>query len=187
MALAGAVVAGLVLAGCAGPDLSPVPVPGEEPFVCHGVSGRAVELMFGAPVGDVTDSGSWGFPRDRLGGADAFGCNVDPEGRDDAALIIHFQPLAWGYWADTEENLLAYVQDRSGPRSIEASAPGWGYRWGEEDDVGAVWTCDDYALIVRAWGSLPEGRDRGEDVERLLVSMLPWACEGVEAPRRTGG
>lgn len=65
---------------------------------------------------------------------------------------------------------------------ITSTAPGSGHVKAREDGAIAWWVCGDTVVTVRPASVEINGRDLLEDSRNLLLSMLPWACDGVPAP-----
>ena len=180
IALVGTAMIGLVV-GCSSRDTeTPVPVTAQAPFVCAGVPSGGVELITGASDPVVTEEGRWGAD-DRN-----FYCTVTVEqsaGRFRGLTVIE-ERVATSIYGDAERarsELLA----TSGQR-IEADVEGVGVVYGStEGALTAVWACTDRVLWVEAQGVFDDSRDAQEDLSNLLRSMLPWTCDGQDAPART--
>lgn len=164
----------LVAACTSAPDAAPVPLDATGPFVCDGVPSTGVELILGGPVERESSSGRWADPR--------FGCIVHPTDGRASSVTVSYRDVSEGAeWGDTDEAVLRTLSAQGGATAFEADVPGAGYRYGDT----AGWVCSGRFLLVSALGETPPGRDWEQDVERLAVSLLPWACAGAEAPART--
>ncbi|WP_273653299.1 hypothetical protein [Cellulomonas fimi] len=164
---AGALALLALLAGCSTPDDSPVPTLAEAPWICPGVPQTGVELALGGPA-EVETTNSW---EPGLGHA-TFQCFA--ERGDDARLMVTYGGPGSG----------PSPQDvRTGRGAVPISADADGEGWAEhaEGSSVATWQCGDNILRVGLVGPV-DGRDGLTDVSNLLVSMLPWACEGEEVP-----
>lgn len=161
-----------LVAACTGPDLTKVPDVAEAPYACDGVPRAGVELLLGGEATVDRTRGAWGD--DGTG----FNCALS---RGDAVVLVDAEDTVSSPLGPTDADVLATMR-RAGGTAIEADAPGEGYVWGEKY---AGWVCDGRTLVVEAHRVDVEGRDLTADVTRLLESMLPWACEGEDAPPAT--
>lgn len=159
----------LALSGCTSPDLSPVPTTAEEPFACTGVPRGSAELLLGGAVDVESEYGAWGgdFGED-------FECTIE---RGDASVYVREEINGLG--EDQWEGF------KTGGDPIEADAPGKGVIRPGEDSAWAGWACGRRTLLLSVTGPAIDGRDVREDTEALLVSMLPWTCEGEAPPARS--
>lgn len=163
----------LLLAACTGPSTDPVPTTADGPWVCDGVPRAGVELLLGGD-GEVTSTGGeWGDD------VDGFSCIVEHPGG--GSVIVSEEPTAWERFnASEDENVLGVLSEQGGAEPIEADAPGAGYVY---DRPGAAWVCDGRLLFVSEGQDIDvDGRDVRDDLSNLLVSMLPWACDGASVP-----
>lgn len=182
----GASVAGvLLLGGCAaGADLTPVPTVAEEPFVCDGVQQAGAELILGGPVAAIHASGSWGVESGEWTGNKWFGCLIELEtGGDPNIQIDSVPPDGAGVWGTDPPTIRRSLSTQPDAHEIVADAPGDGFTFG---DGAAGWVCADSFTLVVLDDVEATGRDRTADARSLLISMLPWACGGADAPSAEG-
>lgn len=167
------VLAGAGLAaGCAGQSLDPVPIVAAGDFVCDGVPREGVELILGGPVTKIERRNRWDD--------ESFLCFVGGAG---AHVSISASPTMFATWGGgTDEGVLAEVNESEDavPFDVE-SAGGSGMRL----PTGALWVCDGRLVRVDLTGDLVGERDWSIDAANLLTSMLPWACNGEDAPLTT--
>lgn len=170
-AIAVVVGAGLV-SGCAGPSLDPVPTVASGEFVCDGVPRDGVELILGGPVGTIEPNNGW---EDEF-----FSCWIDGAG---ARVSVSASPTKFASWGGgTDEGVLARANQSSNAVTLEVeSAVGSGTRLHHR----ALWVCDGRLVRVDLSGALVGERDWSVDAANLLISMLPWACDGEEPPPAT--
>lgn len=170
-----ALLAAVVLVGCTPTAPDPVATHADAPYVCDGVPLAGVQSLLGEDV-TVQARGAWGA--DGIG----FGCTIDAVEEDGPALLVLERGRAGSFiggGADDEEEL-RQLGTQAAAEPIDADAPGGGVLFGPQEPT-AVWVCDGRELSVEllADGELAERRD---DVARLLISMLPWACGGEPVP-----
>jgi hypothetical protein len=163
----------LLVAGCASPDLSPVPTAAAAPYGCPGVPLAAAELITGEPLEVSVSSDAWGDE------TEPFLCSLVGE---HSLVQVEEMPVTASPFGPTDEKVLASMAASSGDEPLELDAPGSGYVWG---DVSAGWVCDGRSIVVSATGDTVEGRDRVADVTNLLQSVMPWACGDEDAPPAT--
>ncbi|MDC7120355.1 hypothetical protein OMK64_02265 [Cellulomonas fimi] len=162
----------LLLGACSTPDDSPVPTTAAAPWACPGVPQEGVDLILGGAAEDTETRNSW---EPGLGHA-TFGCLADRG--DDARLTVTYGGPGSGPTADSMKTMRGAV-----PITADATGEGWA---DQSDELNvAVWECGDNVLMVRFEGTV-EGRDSLTDATHLLVSMLPWACDGAEVPGLPG-
>ena len=166
----------LLMSGCSSPDLTPVPTIAAAPYACEGVPGESAELIAGEPLDPSGPHGTWGDD-DGL-----FACSLVGES---TLVQVEERSVTSSPWGRTTEDTLRAWESFSAGRPLDLDAPGSGYLWGSEEDFTAGWVCNERSLTVAASGDHVEGRDRAEDVTRMLTSMLPWACEGEDVPPAT--
>jgi hypothetical protein len=167
-ALVVTVVAAVVaLGGCSSPDTTAAPDVAEAPYACDGVPQRGVELALGGK-GEPEQTGSW------AGRGPAFSCivrNGDPGPR---VFVTYGDPSTF--------LSLEVAAEQQNAEPIEADVTGSGYVFGGSKPT-AMWVCDAHVLAVELLGEETEGRDGRADAENLLLSMLPWACDGADVPK----
>ena len=174
-----ALAAGLVVAGCSGPDATtPVPTEATDPYVCTGVPERSLELMLGGAVMSTREYGTWGLE------GRGFMCDIARVGDGRGVVLIEEWDVGTKQGIEPEQALEMFALERDAA-SITAEAPGAGYAIGDEESGSAKWVCGERMLVVSTSGVRDFGRDQRADAEALLVSMLPWACDGEEVPERT--
>lgn len=179
--VAAAAVVGVLaaLAGCTTGSTEPVPTLAEEPFVCDGVPLDGIRLMTGTDeIERESSGGTWGDVTDPVV------CNVRTA--DGSGLVtVSQEPLEWFGVGDAEA-YLEEVAGRQGAQRIEAEATGGGYAYPEgEETVSAQWACGEQRVALTVYRLAGGDRDPLTDVSRYLTSMLPWACDGADAPVRT--
>lgn len=171
----------LSLAGCGvGGSTTPVPLEAKAPFLCTGVPREGVELLSGARSLQVSEgTGGWGAEED------SFACFVRVSDADEGVISVTREPLDWHGSASAQE----YLEQFEGTAlwtPIDGEGPGAGYAAQETPgSATAQWICGDDRVIVNAFMLAGGDRDPVEDVGRLMLSMLPWACGEAEAPERT--
>jgi len=165
----------VVLAGCTSPDTSPVPTTAESPYVCDGVPLEGAELTLAGEASVDTQSGSWSSDGPNRPN---FLCILSGSG--DRSLQIDV--VESGRIAPTDEKALEVIEKTNDAEPIEADGPGAGYVTKPGAGTVAHWVCDGRYIKVSFDGDAVKGRDGNQDVENLLVSMLPWACGGDEVP-----
>ena len=174
------VLSSLVLAGCVGGvDGTPVPTTAAEPFLCTGVPREGVELLSGVSDLRVSEgAGAWDDS------AWSFACFVSTAD-DDGVVSVDSEPAVW-HGFETAEDYLAQFEGSDTWVPIDGTGPGGGYAGRPSEDlVEAQWACGERRIRVTAFTVAGGGRDPVEDVSRLMVSMLPWACGDQDAPPRT--
>lgn len=169
----------LVLVGCT-PDQTPVPVQADGAFVCEGVQRQGVELTLGGAVKVDQSHGSWARATER-----AFTCRLVPKGNDarSVSVIATRAAIDLPPSIDGQGSSQATLEERAAEAdatAIVSEVEGEGFLFGPQR---AQWLCGDLVLTVDFIGSAVKGRDSGADIEALLVSMLPWACDGQDAPQ----
>jgi hypothetical protein len=162
----------VVLTGCSRPDTSPVPTTAESPYVCDGVPLEGAELTLAGKASVDKQSGSWITERPN------FLCVLDGSG-DRMLQIDVVESVRIG---PTDEKALEVIEKTNDAEPIEADAPGAGYVTKPGAGTVAHWVCDGRYIKVTFRGDDVKGRNGNQDVENLLVSMLPWACGGDEVP-----
>jgi hypothetical protein len=167
------IAAALALGGCTGPSLDPVPTTATGPWVCDGVSERSAELILGGDADVEATHNTWG---DREGG---FSCLLEHGGILGPSLLVADIPTGLMGWGATDGDAVDVMANKDGARKITAEFPGEGYVY-EGDTAG--WVCDGRVVQVSVGSVDVPGRDRDADVTNLLISTLPWACGGEEAP-----
>lgn len=177
----GVVVLVATLAGCAGPDLSPVPTQAAAPFVCDGVPQAGMALTLGVPVKATQDVGAWG---DKSRG---FYCAVKRQDGVRGAVLVADEDLRDVAPTHGEEGQRATLKSQANPAPIDADADGWGYVVGTGNEPTAAWVCNGRYITVDLVSVDVEGRDPRADAQALLVSMLPWSCGDQKVPARTVG
>lgn len=80
------------------------------------------------------------------------------------------------------EEIAAAVGGLEGAERISSTAPGAGSVKEREDGAIAWWVCGSTIVIVRPGLVHVEGRNLVDDTRNLLVSILPWACDGEPVP-----
>jgi len=169
-------VAGLalvaVLAGCSRPDTSPVPTTAASPYVCDGVPQEGAALALGGKASVQSQAGSWTTDRPN------FVCILDGSG--DRGLQVDV--VESGRIGATDQEALEEIRRTNDVDPIEADGPGAGFVTKPGAGTTAHWVCDGRYLQVSLDGDPVKGRDGDQDVENLLVSMLPWACGGEDVP-----
>lgn len=169
----------LPLVGCAGPDRTPVPTEASGDMACDGVPRAGVELVLGGPVVVQRDHGQWGAEES------GFQCDVVAAGGGTALVAVEEWDVRTRY-GGSDESVVDLLGAQGGAEAIEAAAPGAGFvTGGDGADASAGWVCGGRVLTVALLGVTTAGRDQRADAERLLVSMLPWACGDEDAPPRT--
>ena len=174
-------VMALVVAGCAGPDLSPVPSQAASPFVCDGVPQAGAELTLGGPVKVKRTVGTWGRANEE------FACSVVRKADVDGLILISDEDLRGVSPTTGEQGQLAVLALQGDAQPIHADAVGAGYVFGIEPSGGAAWICNGRYITVNLERVEVEGRSQRADAQALLVSMLPWACGGQKVPAQTVG
>lgn len=168
--------AGLILltlvAGCSGPDLSPVPTTATAPYACDGVPRTSAELITGEPVTADVSNHNWGDDQQ------PFLCSLVSE---HGLVQVEEAPVEQDSWGPTEASVIAAMQATTDDPPLQLDAPGTGYTWGGHT---AGWVCNGRVITV-AIGDSVSGRDRLADATNLLASMLPWACNGEDVPEAT--
>lgn len=159
-----AVLAIAAVSGCTTPDTAPVPDVADAPFVCDGVPERGMELTLGGKV-TAEQTGSW-----RADGP-AFSCAVD--GGAGRVLVTYGDPTTFLSLDDASQ--------QGGAEPLELDADGAGYLFGGAAPT-AMWVCGDRVLAVETFDVDTRGREASDDARNLLASMLPWACDGEDAP-----
>lgn len=161
-----------VAAGCAGPSLDPVPTVASGEFVCDGVPREGVELILGGAVSTIEPTNRWED--------ESFFCWVGGAG---ARVSIRMRPTKYMSWGGgTDEGVLARASEWRGAVPVDVdSADGAGTRYTD----GALWVCDGRLVRVDLTGALVAERDSSVDAANLLISMLPWACDGEAPPPAT--
>jgi hypothetical protein len=171
LGMTAAVLAVLTAGGCTGPSQDAVPTAADSPYVCAGVQRRGAELALGGDVVADRESGTWG------GYPVGFNCAVD--GPSGATILVNEKPSEGSGWGSNDSEVLATLAEQGNAAKIDADAPGAGYAFGGSS---AGWVCDQRFVLVELLDAETEGRDHAADAERLLVSMLPWACDGADVP-----
>lgn len=111
-------------------------------------------------------------------------CNLRTADGSGLATVSQ-EPLEWVGVEDAEA-YLAEVAGRQGAQRIEAEAPGGGYAYPEgEQTVSAQWVRGEQRVALTVYRLAGGDRDPLTDVSRYVTSILPWACDGADAPRRT--
>lgn len=169
----------LAVAACGGPDLDAVPTKAVEPFVCAGVPAGATALLLGGEVTQKRTSGRWGD------GGIGFDCVVELASGDPGRVMVISGDVGIAFGTGDAATALADFSRQADAESIDADAKGGGYVYGRASNATAAWVCASRVLSVEAFDADVEGRNARSDAENLLVSMLPWACGGDEAPDRT--
>jgi len=180
-----AVVAGLCLlaltvSGCTRteklPDQSPVPTQASAPFACDGVPLKATELILGGEV--VLDRAEGGWD-DKVRG---LSCAVTAKGSK-ALVMVTMTPMGQSpVWGSNEQEVLQTLAAQPNATPIEAEGEGAGYLSGGGN---AGWVCGDRFILVEISAVHAKGRDKRADAQALLVSMLPWACNGEPVPKQS--
>ena len=118
--------------------------------------------------GDVEarQTGSW------IADGPAFSCSVT---RSEGKVFVT-------YGDPTTFLSLEQSSEQEGAEPITADSAGEGYLFGDSKPT-AMWVCDDHVLAVELIDVDTDGRDGRDDAQRLLVSMLPWACDGAAVPQ----
>jgi hypothetical protein len=180
----GIVAVGLLVvtvAGCARPDLSPVPSQAAAPFVCDGVPLAGAELTLGGPVEANRMVGTWGR-------ADSmFTCSVVRKADVKGLILVSDEDLRGVSPTTGEQGQLALLALQGDAQPIHADAVGAGYVFGIEPSGAAAWVC--HGRYIKVWLARVEveGRSQRADAQALLVSMLPWACGDQKVPAQTVG
>lgn len=171
----GTAVVGL-LVGCSGGEpATPVPTVAVAPFICDGVPLEGVQILVGEDL-SVRVHGVWGAD----GGG--FGCIVDPADGHGPSLMILERGRAGSIGGEADDaSELERLMEQAEAAPIVADFPGSGVLFGP-DKPTAVWVCDGRELSVEVFADDWEEHDRRPDAERLLISMLPWACDGQPVP-----
>lgn len=168
------------LAGCSDQAPEPVSTVAAEPYVCDGVPSDGVRSLLGGEV-EVEPEGAWGA--DGIG----FGCTIRPaDGDGPTLMVIERGPGLFVGRGQDEQEELEQLMAQGDADPIEADVTGGGVVAGGRTDISAVWVCGERELSVELLRH-PDAHDRREDVERLLISMLPWACGGADVPLATEG
>jgi len=179
-----AVVAGLCLlalavSGCTRteelPDQAPVPTQAGAPFVCDGVPLKAIELILGGEVMLRRPGGKWD---DQVQG---FSCSVSPR-NGDGIVMVTATSIGLSGWGRNKQEVLQTLAAQPNATPIEAEGEGAGYLSGGGN---AGWVCGDRFILVEISAVHAKGRDKRADAQALLVSMLPWACNGEPVPKQT--
>jgi hypothetical protein len=167
----GLLLAGL-LCGCTEPvDLTPVPAEASGPYACDGVPQQGPELILGGPA-PVDRPRQPGTRRT----APLWRCTFDDGER---RLVVKDELLtASGDFGPDEESTLAFLRSVPGTQRVEADSPGEGFA-GESI---AAWVCEGRIVTVELISKPIPERDAQEDVTNLLLSQLPFVCDGVEMP-----
>lgn len=171
---AGAVgVVALLLAACTGPSTDAVPTTAEGPWICDGVPRTGVELLLGGDAEVTSTGGEWGDD------TEGFSCIVEHPGG--GSVIVSEEPTAFETFnASQDADVLGVLSEQAGATAIDADAPGAGYAY---DYPAAAWVCDGRLLLVTEGQDFDvDGRDVRDDLANLVVSMLPWACDGASVP-----
>lgn len=160
------------LVGCSeSADLTPVPTEASGPYACDGVPERGPELILGgsAPVKSPERPGA--RVTDPL-----WQCTFDD---GEGYLVVSDELLtASGDFGPDEESTLAFLRSVRGSQRVEADFPGEGY----VTESVAAWVCEGRIVKVELIGEPIPERDVRQDVTNLLLSQLPFVCEGVEMP-----
>lgn len=163
----------LVLAGCSEPvDLSPVPTEASAPYACDGVPQRGPDLILGGPAPVKFPEQPGTRSEDPL-----WQCTFD---NGDGYLVIRDELLtASGDFGRDEATALRVIESFRTAEPIEADFPGQGFIVGST----AIWLCNARVVIVELISRPDDSeRDAAQDVTNLLLSQLPFVCEGVEMP-----
>ena len=180
----GIVAVGLLVvtvAGCAGPDLSPVPSQAAAPFVCDGVPLAGAELTLGGPVEANRIVESWGD--DGAG----FRCSLVLKSGEPGLILVSDEDLRGVSPTTGEQGQLALLALQGDAQPIHADVDGAGYVFGVDSSPVAAWICHGRYITVNLERVEVEGRSQRADAQALLVSMLPWACGDQKVPARTVG
>lgn len=167
----------VLLAGCAQPaDLSPVPTEASGPYACDGVPWRGPELILGGPV-EVKFAGQ---PGTRVND-ELFRCTFES---DDGYLVVKDELLtASAEFGRDEVSVVRFLESVRNSEPVEADFPGQGFTVGST----AVWVCNGRVVIVRLIDRPTDSkRDARQDTTNLLLSQLPFVCEGVDMPAADG-
>jgi hypothetical protein len=163
----------LAVAGCTGPDRTPVSRTAEGPWLCSGVPSTGIELALGGEELDGdSGQGSLGWLDDD------FACTAEA---GDSSILVRQMPVLNSGYGSTEQEVVDALESSSGGRRIDADAPGQGFLT-ETGQPVAVWVCTGFVTRVSFFGEPPKGRDWSQDAVNLLVSMLPWACGDEPVP-----
>lgn len=166
----------LPLSACSplGPDPVPETMP-EGERVCDGVARLSVERILGEGV-TAHQTGDWRSLKET-----GFACYADsPAGVLDVVVTPFPEETAA---AELASRVDAWRQAGE-PIADPNGSPGQGYLAGEPGQVvTASWACTDRTVEVQledVW--VDERRDQRVDAERLLVSVLGYACRKLEVP-----
>lgn len=155
-------------------DTSPVPTQASAPFTCLGVSAEAVQLILGSDVQSVS-VGRWGAS------TLTFSCVATASGDEHNRLQIRtLPPFAIGDGG--KRSLVEYLGGSEVVHEIHADYPGFGYVAPVRGMNRAAWVCGETTVEVSLEGTVVDGRVPAEDVTNLLLSVLPWACDGQTPP-----
>lgn len=155
-----------------------MPTTATEPYVCPGVPQRSAELVLGSDV-EATSFGSW-----KPDVALSFTCVVAAASGGDARLKVLSLPIGViGEGGD--EAVIQYLGGEDAVEPITADAAGHGWVARLPTSARALWVCGDLTVQARLDDADVDGRDEADDVTNLLVSVLPWACEGEPVPEST--
>ena len=161
-----------LLAACGSPDDSPVPTTAAAPWACAGVPQDGVDLILGASA-TATTHGRWS---DESG---SFTCTAKHEG---SGTVLVIQDPVGGFIGGVDaKSQLEAISREPDAEPIDADATGSGYVVGSTKPA-AAWVCGERVLSVELINVDTEGRDGRDDATNLLVSMLPWACDGEAVP-----
>lgn len=160
----------IVLTSCSKPDTRPVPVTAEPPYACDGVPRSSAELLMGGSI-SVDQIGGWD--------GSTMACGIHAARGGESSLTVFWDSMR-GHRG--EEAYADRFGGFEGAEPIIASAPGSGHVKALDDGAIAWWVCEGTVVTVGPDLVDVKGRDLLADTRNLLVSILPWACDGQPVP-----
>lgn len=160
----------VALTSCTTPDTSPVPTTAEPPWACDGVPRTSVELLMGGPIA-VDQGGGWE--------GSTMVCTIHGARGGGSSMTVTWDSTRGRSGGD---EIAAAVGGLEGAEEVISPAPGSGFVKEREDGAVAWWVCESTMVIVRPGLVDVDGRNLVDDTRNLLVSILPWACDGEPVP-----
>ena len=166
---------GLLSSCTAKVDVTPVPTEASGPYACDGVPQKGPELILGGQAPVVRPPTPGTRTTDPL-----WRCTFDDGTR---RLVVKDELLtASADFGRDEEAAIRVMQSARSGQPIEAPFPGQGY----STSGAAMWVCNGRVVLVDLISEPIPERDARQDVTNLLLSQLPFVCEGVEMPEADG-